>query len=102
MKEYELYLPVNYNDGSPVEKGKFEEVEGRLLGEFGRATFFPRPNEGLWRKDGELHRDGIVVYRVLAKETRKARAFFAELKEHVKSAFRQKEVLITERDVGVM
>lgn len=102
MKEYELYLPVNYNDGSPVEKRKFDDVEARLLAEFGRATFFPRPNEGLWEKDGKLTRDAVVIYRVIAKGARRARAFFAALKEEVKRDFRQEEVLITERDVAAL
>jgi len=31
VKEYELYIPLNYNDGSPIEPEKLVKVRDRLL-----------------------------------------------------------------------
>ena len=47
MKEYELFVPLRYNDGSPVEPEKIERLGERLLEQFGGVTFFPQPNQGL-------------------------------------------------------
>jgi hypothetical protein len=49
-KEYEVYVPLTYNDGNPVQPEKVERIGERLLEEFGGVTFFPQPNEGRWRK----------------------------------------------------
>ncbi len=38
MKEYEVYIPVFYNDGSPVEPEKIERIGERLLEQFGGLT----------------------------------------------------------------
>ncbi|HMC12681.1 MAG TPA: hypothetical protein VKH44_15380 [Pirellulaceae bacterium] len=48
------------------------------------------------------YRDEIVIYRVIAAKPRAARRFLAELKEHLKTAFRQEEILIVERDVATL
>ncbi len=46
------------------------------------------------------YRDEIVVYRVISQDSVAARVFLVELKESLKSEFRQEEILIIERDVG--
>ena len=61
MKEYDLYVPLTYNDGTPVEPETIERIGLRLLEEFGGVTFFPQPNEGLWRMGPVTFRDQIVI-----------------------------------------
>jgi hypothetical protein len=34
-RRYEIYLPVHYNDGTPVEVEKFDRVERELVARFG-------------------------------------------------------------------
>lgn len=41
VKEYELYLPLFLNDGTPVSGELIEDVGVRLLDQFGGITFFP-------------------------------------------------------------
>jgi hypothetical protein len=89
VKEYDLFIPLYYNDGSPIEPQVFDEIQQRLLDEFGGATFFPQPNEGVWRSAGVTYRDEIVIYRVLASRTRPARRFLARLKEELKRDLEQ-------------
>jgi hypothetical protein len=101
VKEYDVYLPLNYNDGTPVEARKFQELQQRLLAQFGGVTYFPQPNEGLWRFGDVVYKDEIV-YRVLARKNRTARKFLSQLKEELKASFRQEEVLIVERDVETL
>jgi hypothetical protein len=39
VKEYELYVPLTYNDGSPVDQKQIERIGERLLEQFGGLTF---------------------------------------------------------------
>lgn len=101
-KEYDVFLPLNYNDGAPVEPKKFRDLQVRLLEYFNGVTFFPQPNKGLWRMGSVVYHDEIVIYRVVSNNTRSARMFLSQLKEELKRIFRQEEILIVERDVHVL
>jgi len=100
VKEYELYLPVTYNDGSPVEEKLIDKVGELLLDEFDGVTFFPQKNEGSWRMGHAVFRDRIVIFRVLAEDTRKARRFFKRLKVKLKVDLDQEEILIVEKQAN--
>lgn len=99
MKEYDLFIPLYYNDGSPIEARKLQRLHARLLEQFDGLTFFPQPNEGYWKLAGVTYRDEIVIYRVLTAKSRTARKFLAQLKQDLKRELRQEEILIVERDV---
>ena len=42
MKEYDLFIPLYYNDGTPIEPQKFQVLQQQLLAQFGGLTFGPR------------------------------------------------------------
>ena len=42
MKEYEIYVPLPHNDGSPVDPERLVQLRERLLEPFGGLTFFPQ------------------------------------------------------------
>ncbi|HEX4589714.1 MAG TPA: hypothetical protein VH120_07280 [Gemmataceae bacterium] len=98
MKEYELYLPLTYNDGSPVEDAKIERVGEQLQEEFGGVTFFPQPNQGRWLMGGVTFRDQIVIFRVRTGRVRTARRYFKKLIRDLKSELNQEEILVVEKD----
>lgn len=102
VKEFDLFIPLNYNDGTPVEGEKLQRLQRRLLDQFAGLTFFPQPNEGYWKLGGLTYRDEIVIYRVLASDATEARAFFRALKSEIKTDLRQEEILIVERDVQTL
>jgi hypothetical protein len=102
VKEYDVFLPLDYNDGSPVEPEKFEEVKQRLLERFEGVTYFPQANEGAWRSGEVTYHDRIVIFRVLAEDAAAAREFLASFKGELKESFRQKAILIIERDVEIL
>lgn len=102
MKEYELFIPLNYNDGSPVEVEKLVAIRDRLLRQFGDLTFNPNPNLGFWRQGFLTFEDNIVVYKIVSKHTRQARTFFRHFKEELKAELRQEEIFVTEKDVKVL
>ena len=102
MKEYEIFLPLYYNDGQPIEPVKFRRVQQKLLDEFGAFTLFPQPNKGVWRMGSVVYRDEIAIYRVVAESTPAARRFIRMLKQWLLKAFRQEEIFIIERDVNLL
>lgn len=102
VKEYELYVPLTYNDGTVIEPEKLVEIRERLLEQFGNLTFIPQPNDGFWTMGGVTFRDSIVLYRVVTDKVRPARRFFRQLKEELKRTLRQEEIFIVERDVEIL
>ena len=62
MKEYELYVPLKYNDGSTIEPKKLTRLRERLLLHFGSLTYFPQRNQGFWTFAGVTYeKDAQVI-----------------------------------------
>ena len=102
MKEYDIFVPLYYNDGSEVEVEKFQQLQETLLDHFGGLTFFPQPNKGVWRLAGVTYRDEIVIYRVIGDASNRSRRFLERLKEQLKTDFQQEEILVVQRDVETL
>ncbi len=102
MKEYDIFIPLYYNDGTSVEAARFQDLQTRLLERFEGLTYFPQPNQGFWKFGNITYRDEIVIYRVITQDPASARAFLANLKEQLKQEFQQQEILIIEREVGLL
>jgi hypothetical protein len=102
VKEYDIFIPLYYNDGSPIEAVKFQDLQSRLLARFAGLTYFPQPNKGFW-KFGEMnYHDEIVIYRVISSDPANSRDFLVSLKQSLKEQLKQKEILIIEREIGVL
>jgi len=99
VREYDIYVPLYYNDGSPIEPRKFEFLQARLLEFFGGLTFFPQPNKGFWKAGDTTFKDEIVIYRVLTRKGNAAERFLIQLKRELKKSLKQEEILIVERHV---
>ena len=67
VRRYEIYLPLLYNDGTPIEPEKFDQVERELVEQFGGVTTVQRqfPLRGVWRGERQTYLDLIVVFTVL-------------------------------------
>jgi hypothetical protein len=102
VKEYDIFVPIYYNDGTSVEARKFQDLQEFLLRHFDGLTFFPQPNKGIWRMGKVIYRDEVVIYRVLTENAKRARRVLLRLKESLKTSFRQEEILIITRNVGVL
>jgi hypothetical protein len=102
VKEFDIFIPLRYNDGSRVEPSKFQQLQAELLDEFGGLTYFPQANQGFWKLGSVTFRDEIVVYRVLTADSRTDKRFLLGLKERLKQDLVQEEILIVERDVKAL
>ena len=102
MKEYDLFVPLHNNDGSPVDPGKLTALKKRLVDQFGGLTHFPQENEGFWKIGNFTFRDKIVILRVLTEDPLKAQMFFAQIKKEIKHGWGQEDVLIVVREVKIV
>lgn len=102
MREYDVYLPLTFNDGRPVPESEISRFKRLLLDRFGGFTHFPQQNEGVWSLGGVVFHDRVVVLRVLSGETEPTRRFLAELRVEMMRALEQADVLIVERNVRVV
>ncbi|MBC8094443.1 MAG: hypothetical protein H7Y43_01405 [Akkermansiaceae bacterium] len=102
MKEYDVYLPLSYNDGRPIPEEKLKSFRKLLLDEFGGFTHFPQENEGVWKLGTTVFRDKVVILRVLSDRPAQTRRFFSELRVELMRSLEQAEVLIVERDVELV
>jgi hypothetical protein len=102
VKEYDIYVPLTYNDGQPIESRKLVRLRERLLAQFGGLTFFPQQNDGFWTFGGVTYRDEIVIFRVFASKAAAARRFLLKLKQELKKDLQQEEILIVEKDADLL
>jgi hypothetical protein len=102
VKEYDVFVPLFYNNGSPIEPAKFQDLQSRLLERFEGLTYFPQANHGFWKFGDMTYRDDIVIYRVISQDSAASRQYLRNLKEHLKREFDQLDILIIERDVGLL
>ena len=102
MKEYELYVPLFLNDGTPVPDELIDQIGERLLEHFGGCTFFPQPNKGMWKMGDVVFRDEVVIFRVLTAEVRSARKFFRDLKIKLLRELQQEAILIVEKEAATL
>jgi hypothetical protein len=100
MREYEIYLPAERNDGSPVPKSEIERIKRLLTEKFGGYTHLAQRNEGAWRMGGVTFHDEVTIVRVLDHGT--AEFDMAEFKKELEGALRQESILIVSREVRVI
>jgi hypothetical protein len=65
-------------------------------------TYFPQANQGFWKFGDITYRDEIVIYRVISQDSVASREYLGKLKQELKQEFQQLDVLIIERDVGLL
>ena len=102
MKEYDIFVPLYYNDGPPIESAKFQQLQVLLLEKFEGLTYFPQPNQWFWKFGDMTYRDEIVIYRVISQKPSASRDFLATLKERLKKQLQQEEILIVEREISLL
>ncbi len=67
MHAVEIFLPLSDDEGNRFEAELFGKVRRELVERFGGLTAFTQsPAEGLWEDEGEVSRDEIVIFEVMA------------------------------------
>jgi len=102
-RRYDLYLPLTYNDGRPIEDENFDAVERRLLAQFGGLTVQQRdfPLRGIWQGETRLYFDQVILMTVLDFRRQGSTRFLKQLKTDLLEQFAQLEILLTESPLRV-
>ena len=101
-KEYDVYLPLRYPDGSPVEPEKIAGIAQRVRDQCGGLLRVSRRQDEAWRLGGAPHQGEVVILHGITAAGDVVRGFFERLKDDLKSELRQEEILILERDVRIL
>jgi len=102
VQEYDLCVPLCYNDGRPIAPQKFPGLQKHLLEQCGGLTFFPQPHAGFWTMAGVTYRDAMVIYRGLTADEQAAQRYWSALTERLQEALQQEESLIVARAVETL
>lgn len=104
MKQYKVYLPLNYNDGQSIPRKKIDEIRDRLAERFGGATVSPvsAPYKGPWTYGGVQYVDNIIIMEVIADDEPATRQVFADLKTELQRELQQVAILITAQSIEVI
>lgn len=91
---YQLYLPLTYNDGRPIEKQKFHLTRQELTTRFGGLTSTPPgfPLQGWWHSTQGIVMDDIVIWTILTQDDEDQ--FFLNYKETLRQRFAQEEIFL--------
>jgi hypothetical protein len=86
IRSIDIYLPLEYNDGQPVEETKFVALEDELLDRFGGVTTTQRrfPLKGLWQRKSRVYQDNVVIFTAMDFHATTASATYRAL-ESLKS-----------------
>ena len=100
IRNVEIYLPLDFNDGRPIPPSRYISLQGELLSRFGGVTSVQRefPLQGVWQSGTQVYHDRVVVLSVMdfRDETDLASLRYLErLKTRLMKRFDQLEVLIT-------
>lgn len=99
MLQYDIYLPLLYNDGREIELEKFELTRNELVQTFGGLTVLPGSGfaSGFWRIGSVVHKDQIRIFKVLTAQHDPL--FWDSYKNRLQARFEQKEILIIRSEV---
>jgi hypothetical protein len=93
MHVVEILLPLADNEGRRFDRALYAAVRAELVERFGGLTAFTRsPAEGLWEEGGDVSRDEIVVFEVMADDL--DRAWWRGYRESLESRFRQDAIVV--------
>lgn len=89
----QVLLPVADNEGRAFSRSDFDRVRYELTDRHGGVTAYLRaPAVGLWKDEGQVSRDDVVIYEVMTDAL--DRAWWAEYRRDLQRRFRQEEVVV--------
>lgn len=106
-RQYDIYLPIRYNNGRDIPEVLFFQVEDELTLRFGGSTMIQQNNplRGVWLFRNQLYIDEIVIVTTIDfgyQEKSDSDLFFVEYKEILKQRFEQLDILILAQTVTVI
>jgi hypothetical protein len=88
---YEILLPLCYNDGRPVESGKFRQTTLDLIAAI-----------GTWKYQGTVYEDLLWRFVIDVPASSPADDFFRNYKETLKARFQQIDIWISSHEIQIL
>jgi hypothetical protein len=99
---FEILLPLEFNDGSPVPPEFLAQTATEIQERFGGVSWESQVIEGIWRAGGVQYQDRLNRIFVDAEDTLENRKFFTNLKNSAKSRFNQLEIWLTVHPIQIL
>ena len=94
-RRYEILLPLQYNDGSPVPPEDLNKTREEILARFDGVSIQPGTISGIWIHEGARYEDSLVRLTVDVEDTAENRQFFVDWKPSLLQRFQQIDLYIT-------
>jgi hypothetical protein len=89
----QLLLPLYDNEGEAFGREVHDRVRDELAKKFGGVTAFrSSPAEGTWREGGQISRDAIIIFEVMAGELE--REWWAAYRVELEARFQQEKLIV--------
>lgn len=102
LRRYEILLPTRYNDGALVEPEQFFETQEELVAKFGALTTSPELLQGVWMHQGQRFEDQHLRLIIDVEPGPETRAYFRDLKERLKTRFRQIDLWVISYEIEIV
>ncbi len=101
---YEIYIPLNYNDGRLIEQEKMYKTTDELMNKFGGLTTYPvsLKASGLWKEGDKMYHDQMMVYRVDIEVTNDMLCFFIMYKGTLIAEYEQVQIYMTRQQIELI
>lgn len=101
MYLFHILLPLNDNDGKPLDMGLYRRVATELTKRFGGLTAHTRaPAEGRWNDGRGMSKDEIVIYEVMTEILDES--WWREYRHGLEQRFRQEKVIVRAQEVWLL
>jgi hypothetical protein len=101
-RRYEILLPRQFNDGTPVPSGLLSQTFRELEDRFGAVSAEQQTIVGSWREGQEPYHDELLRLFVDVARSDEHEQFFSEFKEKLEGRFKQVEIRVTSHDIRVL
>jgi hypothetical protein len=102
LRRFEILLPRQFNDGTPVPEALLVETVLEIERRFGAVSSETQIIRGMWTHEGQSYRDDLARVFVDVEDSSVNRQFFLEFKDRVKARFQQLDIWITTYTVEVI
>jgi hypothetical protein len=102
LRRYEILLPLQFNDGSPVPDSLIEETNSELEERFHAVSWETQSIRGRWHSGEASYEDVLTRMYVDVPDTPENREFFVSFKAQLKQRFDQLDIWITSHPLDVI
>jgi hypothetical protein len=87
QRRFEILLPQQFNDGSPVPNELVGQTIVELRVRFGALSSETQIIRGIWEYEGKSFRDDLIRIFIDVADTPENQQFFREYKDQLKARF---------------